>query len=150
MFPPPYPPGVRHSIMEMFFQSISFSLRFSCWFLTDSIHLKGRNIICRVAWGTQLFSFPESCHTKCLIFPYKRLIPGGRVVELLYQAICFFLISVCQFSIIGFLLWPPASSSCPCNAPWPPVLTFSGRARKDVPWAKYIGSLARCETTTFF
>lgn len=46
-FHPLKPPGVRHFTMEVFFQLISFSLRFSYWFLTDSIHLKGRKV-CRL------------------------------------------------------------------------------------------------------
>ena len=36
-------------------RSISFSLRFSYWFLTFGIHFKGRKIICWVAWWHPAF-----------------------------------------------------------------------------------------------
>ena len=50
LFSPLIPPGVRHFTMEPTRRSISFSLRFSYRFLTGSTYLKGRKIICWVAW----------------------------------------------------------------------------------------------------
>lgn len=53
--PPPKPPGVRHFTMELFFQSISFSLHVSYPFLTGGSYLKDRKITCWVAWRHPAF-----------------------------------------------------------------------------------------------
>ena len=50
LFSPLIPPSVRHFTMEPTHRSISFSLRFSYRFLTGGTYLKGRKIICWVAW----------------------------------------------------------------------------------------------------
>ena len=50
LFSPLIPPGVRHFTMEPTHRSISFYLCFSYRSLTGGTYLKGRKIICWVAW----------------------------------------------------------------------------------------------------
>lgn len=86
--PPPNPPGVRHFTMEVFRQSISFSLRFSYRFLTGGTCLKGRRINCWVAWRHPAFLISGILPPKVLDFPIfrkSRKIAGSKSALVKYH-----------------------------------------------------------------